>query len=70
MTQKEQVIKHLKKYRGLTSMTAFEKYGITRLASAIHELRHHDGYNILSVDKTVTNRYGDKCRVAEYRLVK
>jgi hypothetical protein len=69
MTQKEQVLKHLKRYAGLTTLTAYDRYSITRLAARVSELRA-DGYEIASIPKNVVNRYGEKCRVAEYRLVK
>lgn len=69
MTQKEQVLKHLKRYAGLTTLTAYDRYAITRLAARVSELRA-DGYEIASVPRDVVNRYGEKCRVAEYRLVK
>ena len=36
MTQEMQVLKHIKRYGKITSMKAFEKYGITRLAARIY----------------------------------
>lgn len=45
-------------------MQAFELYGITRLSGRIFDLRKA-GHNIVSIDCDVTNRYGEKCRVAE-----
>jgi hypothetical protein len=39
MTQEMQVLKHIKRYGKITSMKAFEKYGITRLAARIYTLR-------------------------------
>ena len=67
MSQKKQILKHLKTHRGITTLDAFDRYGITRLSGRIFELRQ-DGYMIQSVDREVKNRYGDKCRVVEYRL--
>ena len=40
-----QVLKHIKRYGKITSMKAFEKYGITRLAARIYTLRTR-GYAI------------------------
>ena len=68
-SQKQRIIKHLKSHTGLTSLTAFERYGITRLSGRIFDLRQ-DGYNITSIPKEVKNRYGETCHVTEYRLVK
>ena len=69
MTQKQRILSHLKRYAGITPLTAYEKYGVQRLAARISNLRD-EGYKIITVSREVTNRYGEKCRVAEYRLVK
>lgn len=69
MTQTQRILSHLKRYAGITQLTAYNKYGVLRLAARISELRA-DGYEIASVPKDVVNRYGEKCRVVEYRLVK
>ncbi len=69
LSQNDQVLSHLKSHVGITTLTAFEKYGISRLSARIHNLREM-GYDIASVPKTVKNRYGEKCHVVEYRLVR
>ena len=69
MTQCEMILKHLKTHVGITQITALEKYGCMRLASRIADLRG-EGYHIETNTKEVRNRWGEKCRVAEYRLVK
>lgn len=58
-TQEQKVLEHLKKYkRGITSMQAFQKYGITRLSAKIFNLRHM-GYNIITIRETKDgNSYG------------
>ena len=67
-TQKEQVLKHLKNHKnGITSMTAFERYGITRLSGRIFELRR-DGHNIITDSVTEKNRFGHPVTYARYRL--
>jgi len=38
-TQEQTVLAHLKKYGRITSMEAISKYGITRLAARIYNLR-------------------------------
>lgn len=61
------VLNHLKRYGSITSLVAFEDYGITRLASCINRLRNM-GYNIDTVMIDSENRYGDSCRYANYVL--
>ena len=67
-SQKEQVLKHLKNHKnGLTSLTAFERYGITRLSGIIFKLRH-EGYDIITDMLTQKNRFGHAVTFARYRL--
>ena len=68
-SQEQKVLSHLKRYAGLTTLTAFERYGISRLSARIFELRE-EGYDIVSVPRVVKNRYGDDCHIVEYRLKK
>ena len=67
VTQKLLILEHLKSNGYITSMEAFESYGVTRLSSIIYTLRH-EGYNIESVYMTTTNRYGKQTRFASYVL--
>lgn len=68
MTQKRMVLSDLKRSkRGITSLKAFEKYGITRLSAVIFELRD-EGYDIKTDMIAVKNRYGETCHVANYTL--
>lgn len=62
---KVRILGHFKKYGTLTSMEAFERYGITRLAARISELRGK-GYDIRTVMVESTNRYGETVRFANY----
>lgn len=67
--QNEQVLTHLKNHKnGITSKTAFERYGITRLSGRIFELRKM-GYTIETDNVTEKNRYGHPVTYARYRLV-
>lgn len=68
MTQKNMVLAHFQEYGTLTSLQAIREYGITRLSSIIFILRE-EGYNIETEIIDVVNRFGKKCRVAQYRLV-
>ena len=63
-----QVLNHMKCYGGITSLEAINKYGITRLSARISDLRDK-GITIYDEWVTVENRYGQKCRVKEYRVV-
>lgn len=40
MTKKDKVLAHLKKHKSITSWTAINFYGATRLAAIIFELRY------------------------------
>lgn len=67
-SQKAQVLKHLQNHKnGITSMTAFERYGITRLSGRIHELRG-EGYSIITDNVVTKNRFGHRTAYARYRL--
>lgn len=69
-TQKTRILRHLKTHkRGLTPLYAWQKYGVYRLSDVILKLRR-DGYDISTGTEVVTNQFGEKCRVAAYRLEK
>lgn len=63
--QKVRVLQHLKSHGSLTSMEAFDKYGITRLAAVIFDLREM-GHDIRTLDMEGQNRYGEATRYAKY----
>ena len=69
VSQRMMVEDHLEKHGSITSITAYKRYGITRLASLIKRLRNK-GYKIDSVWRTDINRFGTKCRFVEYRILK
>lgn len=62
---KLRILEHFEKQNTLTSMEAFQRYGITRLAARISDLRHL-GYAIDTVMVESTNRYGEAVRFANY----
>ena len=69
MTQCEKILKYMQTHKkGITPIIAMEKFGCMRLASRIHDLRER-GYKIMANTVEVTNRYGEICRVCEYKLV-
>ena len=51
-SQEQIVLRHLKRYAGLTTLSAFERYGISRLSARIFELREA-GYDIVSISSKV-----------------
>lgn len=67
MTQKEQVLKHLKKHNRITSWDAIQLYGITRISEYIRELRR-EGYKIITERKDFIDRLGNKRNYGLYRM--
>ena len=61
------ILEHLKNFPYLTSKEAFEKYGVTRLAACIFDLREK-GYDIDTVMVETTTRFGEPCSYARYVL--
>jgi len=67
MTQKQIILIHLQKKGSIDSMSAIVKYGITRLASYICQLKNQ-GYFIESERKKVRTRQGAKTSITVYKL--
>lgn len=65
MTQQERVLSYLQEGKKLTCLNAFNELGITQVASRIFELKEQ-GHPIAKRMIKVTNRYDEKCSVAEY----
>ena len=59
------VLEHLKKHKSITSWTAIQNYGATRLSAIIYNLRDR-GYNIETMMIEDTDRYGNVSRYAKY----
>lgn len=68
--QRKRVADYLLAGNSITSLEAFQKFGATRLSAIIYDLKNTYAMNIASEIVEVKNRYGDTCRVAEYRLIK
>lgn len=66
-TQNQIVLGHMRMYGGISSFTAFEKYGITRLAARIHDLRDQ-GHVIETHNVTRKNRHNNPVTFALYTL--
>lgn len=70
MTQKDAVKAHLQQYGSITSLEAFERYGITRLSDIIFRIRRGKELTIFSKNRTIKNRYGNTVNFSEYILVR
>lgn len=67
-TQTSDILKYLQTHkRGITSLEAIEKFGATRLSDIIFRLRKK-GYNIVTENNLVKNRYGRQVLVSTYKL--
>ena len=64
-TQCDRILQHLKSKGSITSMEAFEQYGITRLSGRIFDLREM-GYDIVTMRVEGINRYGEPTQFARY----
>ena len=67
MSQREMILKHLKRYGKITDVQAFNNFGIRRLSGRIYDLRA-DGYQIRTEMTTKPNRFGQKTTFATYVL--
>ena len=69
-TQALVVLKHMREHGGITSMEAFERYGITRLSAIICDMRKQNkDFDVITEMKTTVNRYGNTVNYADYHLV-
>jgi len=66
-TQCDRLLAHLQLGCTINPLWSWTTLGIYRLAARICDLRQM-GYNIKSTRKTVKNRFGEPCKVAEYYL--
>ena len=66
MSQCTRLLTHLKT-SPINPLEAWAKLGVYRLAARINDLRR-DGHDIQSEAITVPNRFGEACRVAQYRF--
>lgn len=66
-TQMKQVLIHLNTHGSISSKTAFEEYGITRLSAIIWVLRRA-GHKINSHLESTKNRYGNHTHYSVYEL--
>jgi|TARA_R110001592_G_scaffold79084_2_gene236904 hypothetical protein len=67
LTQKEQILTHLKKYGSITSWDAIMEYGVTRLSHHIYCLRN-EGFIIPDNRIQVETRLGRTTKISKYTL--
>jgi hypothetical protein len=67
-TQCDRVLEYLENHKGITPMDAWNYLGVYRLGARIWDLKNKRGINITKYMVDVPNRYGETCKVAEYRL--
>lgn len=65
-TKKDQVKQHLIKHKSITSWTAIEKYGATRLSAIIWILVHKEGMRIVTESVSMKDRNGNSSIFANY----
>ena len=68
MKQTEKVLRHLREFGEISSLTAMSEYGIMRLASRISDLKKQ-GFHIVGKLATGKNRYGETTHYSVYRFV-
>lgn len=66
-TQNERILRYLETHGSITQLEALAELGVMRLASRISDLKRQ-GYEIDGKMAKVQNRYGEICRVKQYRL--
>lgn len=71
-TQCDRLLAYLLDRGHINPMEAWNELGIYRLGARIFDLKPRVallGYEITTVNAKVNNRWGETCRVGEYRLV-
>lgn len=66
-TQNERILDYIAENGSITQLEALTELGVMRLASRISDLKRK-GYNIVSENVTVKNRYGEKCCIKKYSV--
>lgn len=66
-TQCERLLSHLQQHGKIDQLKAWSELGIYRLGARMFDLRKQ-GHKIAKKTIDVKNKFGEACRVAEYRL--
>lgn len=67
MTQEQRLYEYLKENSGITTLTAMNDLGISRLSNVIHDLKSQ-GIQIVSSYTKSYNRYGEEVMYKVYQL--
>ncbi len=65
--QTDRLLAHLRTHGKINPLDAWQQLGIYRLGARVYDLRQA-GHAIEKKTVEVRNRFGEPCRVAEYRL--
>lgn len=71
--QTRAVLSWIKEHGSITPLVAKDELGVMRLAARIFDIRTGNGVDPHDIETrlaTVTNRFGETCRVAEYSIPK
>lgn len=68
-TQNERIIDYMEQFGSITQFEALRDLGVMRLASRVSDMRSK-GIPIASRIVEVENRFGEKCRIKRYFLLK
>jgi hypothetical protein len=67
MSQRDRILEYLQQGRTLTRLNSWTELGVLEAPARISELRSA-GHPIVTEMVTVVNRYGEKVKVAKWRL--
>ena len=70
MSQIGKIVQHLERYGHITSLEAYNLYGIMRLSARINDIRRKYGYKLTAELVCGKNRDGSRVRYSVYRLPK
>lgn len=68
-TQNERIIDYMEQFGSITQFEALRDLGVMRLASRVSDMRSK-GIPIASKTEEIMNRFGEKCRIKRYFLLK
>ncbi len=66
-TQAQRVLEYMEAFGSITQYEAMHELGVMRLAARVMELKKR-GHAIDSCTVTVRNRFGEACKVKQYRM--
>ena len=69
MSQEQRLLHHLQLGHSITRLQALTDLGIFELSARLCDLQKR-GFKFSKNRITVTNRFGEKCSILEYRLVR